>query len=265
MSGGLAWAIVEPSTNSTIECMTDCGWTTTSISSYGDAEQHVRLDHLQALVDQGGRVDRDDRAHVPGRVRQRLLGRDVGQLVAASARGTARRWRSAPAGDLGPACRRAGTGRAPSARSRPARSAPAAAAPDQRPAGDQRLLVGQGERRPGSQRGQRGRQPERADDAVEHHVARPRGRARSSRPARPRSSGSGSRRWRTRAAAPRRRTPAADPARRSPGPPRPPRRPARAPARRAARRCRRRRRARPPGTGPGCAGRCRWPGCRWTR
>src|SRR5262245_28472197 len=33
MSGGLAWAIVDPSVNSTIEWMTDCGWTTTLILS----------------------------------------------------------------------------------------------------------------------------------------------------------------------------------------------------------------------------------------
>ena len=35
MSGGDACAIVEPSTNSTIECTTDCGWTTTSMSATG--------------------------------------------------------------------------------------------------------------------------------------------------------------------------------------------------------------------------------------
>ena len=35
MSGGLAWAIVEPSTKVTIEWITDCGCTTTSIRSYG--------------------------------------------------------------------------------------------------------------------------------------------------------------------------------------------------------------------------------------
>ena len=35
MSGGLAWASVEPSTNSTIEWITDCGCTMTSMSSYG--------------------------------------------------------------------------------------------------------------------------------------------------------------------------------------------------------------------------------------
>jgi hypothetical protein len=33
MSGGLAWAMVEPSANSTIECTIDCGWTTTSMRS----------------------------------------------------------------------------------------------------------------------------------------------------------------------------------------------------------------------------------------
>ncbi len=31
MSGGLAWASVEPSTKVTIECTIDCGCTTTSI------------------------------------------------------------------------------------------------------------------------------------------------------------------------------------------------------------------------------------------
>ena len=35
MSGGEAWAIVEPSVNSTIEWITDWGWTTTSMRSYG--------------------------------------------------------------------------------------------------------------------------------------------------------------------------------------------------------------------------------------
>jgi hypothetical protein len=33
MSGGEAWAIVAPSQNSTMECTTDCGWTTTVMSS----------------------------------------------------------------------------------------------------------------------------------------------------------------------------------------------------------------------------------------
>lgn len=35
MSGGVAWARVEPSVNSTMECTYDCGWTTTSMRSKG--------------------------------------------------------------------------------------------------------------------------------------------------------------------------------------------------------------------------------------
>ena len=81
MSGGLAWAMVEPSVNSTIEWITDWRCTTTSMPSKADPEQQVRLDQLQALVHQRGGVDRDHRAHVPGRVRQRLGRRGVGHLV----------------------------------------------------------------------------------------------------------------------------------------------------------------------------------------
>ncbi len=33
MSGGLNWATIEPSSNSTMECTIDCGWMTTSIWS----------------------------------------------------------------------------------------------------------------------------------------------------------------------------------------------------------------------------------------
>ena len=33
MSGGLSWAIVEPSAKATIECTSDCGCTTTSMRS----------------------------------------------------------------------------------------------------------------------------------------------------------------------------------------------------------------------------------------
>ena len=84
MSGGLAWAIVDPSVNSTMEWMTDWRWTTTSMLVERDAEQQGGLDELEALVDQGGGVDRDDRAHVPGRVRQRLLGRHVVKFVTAA-------------------------------------------------------------------------------------------------------------------------------------------------------------------------------------
>ena len=79
MSGGLAWARVEPSTNSTIEWTTDCGWTTTSIAVEADPEQQVRLDDLQALVDQRRAVRRHQGAHRPRRVGEGLLGADVGE------------------------------------------------------------------------------------------------------------------------------------------------------------------------------------------
>ena len=46
------------------------------------AEEEVRLDHLEPLVGERGRVDRDLRAHPPGRVGERLLGGDVAELVA---------------------------------------------------------------------------------------------------------------------------------------------------------------------------------------
>ena len=98
MSGGEACAMVEPSTNSTIEWTIDCGCTTTSIRSKREPEQQVRLDHLETLVDQGRGVDRDHRAHVPGRVGQRLLGSHVGEVSHGSGRGTGHRSPSGRAG-----------------------------------------------------------------------------------------------------------------------------------------------------------------------
>ena len=50
-----------------------------------DREQEVRLDHLEPLVRKRRRVDRDLGSHRPGRVGKRLLGRDVGELVALAA------------------------------------------------------------------------------------------------------------------------------------------------------------------------------------
>ena len=48
----------------------------------GNAEEEVRLDHLEPLVRERRGVDRDLRAHAPGRMRERLLGRDVLELGA---------------------------------------------------------------------------------------------------------------------------------------------------------------------------------------
>ena len=58
-----------------------------------DGEEEVRLDHLEALVGERRGVDRDLRSHRPRRVRERLLGGDVVELVAPSGRGTGRRSR----------------------------------------------------------------------------------------------------------------------------------------------------------------------------
>ena len=78
-----------------------------------DAEEEVRLDQLEALVRERRRVDRDLRPHAPGRVRERVLDADVGELGARAAaerparggqdervdgsrrRGPSRHWKSA--------------------------------------------------------------------------------------------------------------------------------------------------------------------------
>ena len=72
-----------------------------------DVEEQVRLDDLEALVDQGRGVRRDDAAHREVGVRQRLLGRDVGELSAgAAAERPAARGDDQPANLLGTATRR---------------------------------------------------------------------------------------------------------------------------------------------------------------
>ena len=75
MSGRPSCAITEPSRNSTRPCTIDCGCTSTSISSGGEREQMMRLDHFQALVHQRRGIDGDLRAHRPVRMLQRLFGR----------------------------------------------------------------------------------------------------------------------------------------------------------------------------------------------
>ena len=76
-------------------CTTDCGCTSTPIRLLVEAEQPRRLDQLEALVEHGGGVDADLRAHRPDRVPQRRLGRRARHLVEAGACGTGRRRRSA--------------------------------------------------------------------------------------------------------------------------------------------------------------------------
>ena len=260
MSGGEHWAMVEPSVNSTMEWTTDCGWTHDVDPVEGDAEEQVRLDDLQALVDQRRGVRRDEGAHGPGRVRERLLGRDVGELGAGAGRGTGpplavRTSRSTSPGAPGPQALRdrrvLGVDRHDLARRRPPASTSG-------PPMISDSLFASASRLPAAQRGQRRLEPGGAAHPVEDDV-----RAASRRPRWPRP---GPRATRTPC---RRRRPAVRRGRR-------PRRPGR-----------RRRRRRTPsrggllreqvraaalggqrdrrGTGRGCGRRRRRPGCRWSR
>ena len=120
--GGLACTSVEPSTNSTIECTTLVGCTTTSIRSNGMPKSRCAsitssplLTRVAELIVMTGPMSQVGWASACSRVTS-------AQLARGSGRGTARRSRSAPAGVPPPGGRRAGTARARSARSRPARS-----------------------------------------------------------------------------------------------------------------------------------------------
>jgi len=51
-------------------------------SLVAEPKQMMRLDQLEALVDQRRRVDRDPAPHLPGGVGERLLGRHRGEIAA---------------------------------------------------------------------------------------------------------------------------------------------------------------------------------------
>ena len=138
-----------------------------------EPEEVVRLDELEPLVREGGRVDGDLRAHRPGRVRERVLHGDVAELVAAAAAKRAAR------GGQDEGVRRTPESR-PSRHWNAARvlavdGQQAAAAPTARGerevAGrDEALLVGEREVDAVLERPQRRREPGEADDGVQHHV-----------------------------------------------------------------------------------------------
>ena len=69
-----------------------------------DIVEPARLDDLQALVGEGRGVDRDLGAHAPGRVAERLLRRDRGEVPRPAGRGTAHRTRSGSADPRAPGC-----------------------------------------------------------------------------------------------------------------------------------------------------------------
>ena len=132
----------------------------------------MRLDHLEALVHQRRRVDRDARAHAPGRMPQRLLGRhvrEVGERSAAERPAAGRHDQRLDRVDV--------LGRQQLLQRRvlgvdrqQARAAARERRAHERPARDEALLVGERDVDAGVERRQRGLEPGRPDDRVEHDV-----------------------------------------------------------------------------------------------
>ena len=144
----------------------------------GDVKEQMRLDDLQALVDQCRGVDRDEGAHRPGGVCQRLLGSHGSQLLAGpSAEGPAARREDEPI-DL-----RTGTGHEALGEGRvlgidrPDLTCAGALA-HQRTADDERLLIGKCQRGASLEGPQRRHQPGSARQSIENHIAGLRGQVR---------------------------------------------------------------------------------------
>ncbi|CAL2071510.1 hypothetical protein GPN2_22132 [Streptomyces murinus] len=140
-----------------------------------DVVQQMRLDDLQALVDQGRGVDRDHRAHRPGGVGEGVLDGDVREVrLAAAAEG------AAGGGDDQLAHIGAGAGGEGLEEGGVLGVdrddlAGLGQRGDQRTADDQRLLVGEREGAARLQGGEGRRETDGAGDAVQHGVAVGRG------------------------------------------------------------------------------------------
>ena len=170
--GGLACTRVEPSVNSTIECTTLVGCTTTSIRSKGRSKSRcasitsspllTRVAELMVItgpIDQVGCLSAC--SSVTSASSSRVRPRNGPPLAVSTRRRTSAARAAAQAlGDGGVL----GVDRHDLAGLRARR--------DQRAAHDQRLLVGQREGGAGVERGQRRAQADGAGDAVEHDVAR---------------------------------------------------------------------------------------------
>ena len=68
-----SWAMIEPSTYSTIEWTIDCGWMSDVDAVGVHGEEVMGLDDFQPLVHHRGGVDGDLVSHLPGRMRERGL------------------------------------------------------------------------------------------------------------------------------------------------------------------------------------------------
>ena len=132
----------------------------------------MRLDDLEALVHQRGRVDGDLGAHVPRRVGQRLLDARLGELLSrpSAERPSARR-HDHPLQVLSALASQAlRQGRMFGVDGNQAIRLALDQVHDELTAHHERLLVGQGEHLPGLQGGQRGTEAHGADHGVQHHV-----------------------------------------------------------------------------------------------
>ena len=260
MRGGPAWAIVEPSTNSTIEWIICCGWTTTSMRSNGMSKSRCAsmtssplLTRVAEFVVMTRPIEKFGWASACSGVTSASSARERPRNGPPLAVTTSRRTSSArpPRRHCAMAECSLSTGTiCPGAAMRL----------DERPPDDERLLVGERERRAGAQGRERGLEADRAGDAVDDDV----GLARRELRARP---GAGqqlgvvcrdARLRRPRGRSRRRGRPPSLPQPRRRG------RAVRRPAPRRARGCHPRR-GRPPRSGRGCGARGRWPGCRSSR
>ena len=175
MSGGLAWASVDPSTNSTIEWITDCGCTITVIRSIGMSNSRCAsitsrplLTRVAELIVMTGPIAQVGCAMACSGVTSassaRVRPRNGPPLAVSTSRRTSsarpptRHWASAECSEsTGTIWPGRGRGR------------------DQRAADDQRLLVGQGQAVPGAQGGEGGFEPDGAGHPVEDDIAGPAG------------------------------------------------------------------------------------------
>ena len=170
MSGGEACAIVEPSTNSTIECTIDCGCTTTSMRSYSTSKSRCASMTSRPLFTSVAEfvVTTRPMSHVG--CASASAGVTVGELVAAAAAE-----RPARRGEHEAAHLVVGA-RAQRLRDRRVLGvdghdlARAREAGHEVAADDERLLVGERERGAALERRERRRQADRPGDAVQHDV-----------------------------------------------------------------------------------------------
>ena len=169
--GGLACASVDPSVNSTIECTTLVGCTTTSIRSNGMSKSRCASITSRPLLTRVAEL-----IVTTGPMSQ------VGWFSACSGVTSASSSRRAPAegppaGGQHQAAYLLGAAAAQALRQRTVLAVDRhdltglRQRGDDRAADDQRLLVGQGQRVARLQRSHRGPQPDRPGDPVEHHVA----------------------------------------------------------------------------------------------